>query len=122
RLLTWLNSSTAALKTGWGSQLQFQSSKFVSSLSEALQKVVGVRADLESAEYAYPFTRNDNPRWPGFFCLLAGVREQPTGTFAVSGLHIALNTLPNLEADPLDEEATPSASGAETQARALDKL
>lgn len=123
-LLSWITTANALPVSEW----QLSAASFSTTLAAALAGAVAKRADLEGAENVYPFApgksvSNTTLAWPGFFYLLAGIRETASPTlFNVHGLHRSLAARTDLVADPDDVEATPGTVAAETDAASLDKL
>jgi hypothetical protein len=126
-LFTWLNSTTTALTGNW--QLPAVAGvAYATTMRDALKRIgaAGVREGLEGAERSFVSANvlGANPSWPKFYYLLAGVRENPAGTFGAAGIQSALATPPVtiLAPDDLDVEALPQNTAAELDAKLVDKL
>jgi hypothetical protein len=89
----------------------------------------GVREGLEGAERTFVAAKFNDASWPGFYYLLAGVREQwePLGLgqvrrYRAAGIQNSLDTSTGTNPEDDDVEATPQSSDAEVAAAHVDKL
>jgi hypothetical protein len=119
-LFEWLNSTKTEPGEGW----QIETAPFAANLRDALKRVRTdkVRRLLEDAVRTFADKPGLTSAWPGFFYLLAGVRQ--TGlTFSAAGPFTSLGSLSGVTADKDDVDANPQPlDTAETSAAYLDKL
>ena len=126
-LFTWLNSTTTALTGEW--QLPAVAGvPYATTMRDALRRIgaAGVRDALEASDRTF-VSKNilgTNPSWPKFYYLLAGVQENPDGTFVAAGVQSSLASPPVTIPAPedLDVEALPQSTPAEVDAKLVDKL